>query len=163
MAYRRRSVVAGLAGGWFLPRRSARSANSRYDLRCLNIGRHGHVSLSKSCFGGVRGWCSSPADCWVRCDQAEMCSDSFQLLGMAERGFLPAALAKRCPPRHPDPGHHPVVPRHPHACHIRLLAGLQAPGAGRSSLNCRHTKSVVATLVDLPHDKRCCRCRLLNC
>ena len=24
-----------------------------------------------------------------------MCSDSFQLLGMAERGFLPAALAKR--------------------------------------------------------------------
>ena len=27
--------------------------------------------------------------------QAEMCSDSFQLLGMAERGFLPAVLAKR--------------------------------------------------------------------
>ena len=24
-----------------------------------------------------------------------MCSDSFQLLGMAERGFLPAALARR--------------------------------------------------------------------
>jgi L-asparagine transporter-like permease len=24
-----------------------------------------------------------------------MCSDSFQLLGMAERGFLPAVLAKR--------------------------------------------------------------------
>ena len=27
--------------------------------------------------------------------EAEMSSDSFQLLGMAERGFLPAALAKR--------------------------------------------------------------------
>ncbi len=30
-----------------------------------------------------------------------MCSDSFQLLGMAERGFLPAALAKRS--RHGTP------------------------------------------------------------
>ena len=27
--------------------------------------------------------------------EAEMSSDSFQLLGMAERGFLPAVLAKR--------------------------------------------------------------------
>ena len=27
--------------------------------------------------------------------QAEMCSDSFQLLGMAQRGFLPAVLARR--------------------------------------------------------------------
>ena len=27
--------------------------------------------------------------------EAEMSSDSFQLLGMAERGFLPKALAKR--------------------------------------------------------------------
>lgn len=27
--------------------------------------------------------------------EAEMSSDAFQLLGMAERGFLPAALAKR--------------------------------------------------------------------
>ena len=33
--------------------------------------------------------------------QAEMCSDSFQLLGMAERGFLPAVLAKRS--RHGTP------------------------------------------------------------
>ena len=30
-----------------------------------------------------------------------MCSDSFQLLGMAERGFLPAALARRS--RHGTP------------------------------------------------------------
>jgi hypothetical protein len=29
------------------------------------------------------------------CLQAEMCSDSFQLLGMAQRGFLPAVLARR--------------------------------------------------------------------
>ena len=33
--------------------------------------------------------------------QAEMCSDSFQLLGMAERGFLPAVLARRS--RHGTP------------------------------------------------------------
>lgn len=33
--------------------------------------------------------------------EAEMSSDSFQLLGMAERGFLPAALAKRS--RHDTP------------------------------------------------------------
>ena len=37
----------------------------------------------------------------MHCEQAEMCSDSFQLLGMAERGFLPAALAKRS--RHGTP------------------------------------------------------------
>ena len=33
--------------------------------------------------------------------EAEMSSDAFQLLGMAERGFLPAALAKRS--RHDTP------------------------------------------------------------
>ena len=33
--------------------------------------------------------------------EAEMSSDSFQLLGMAERGFLPAALAQRS--RHDTP------------------------------------------------------------
>ena len=33
--------------------------------------------------------------------EAEMSSDSFQLLGMAERGFLPAALARRS--RHDTP------------------------------------------------------------
>ncbi len=33
--------------------------------------------------------------------QAEMCSDSFQLLGMAQRGFLPAVLARRS--RHGTP------------------------------------------------------------
>lgn len=33
--------------------------------------------------------------------EAEMSSDSFQLLGMAERGFLPKALAKRS--RHDTP------------------------------------------------------------
>ncbi len=33
--------------------------------------------------------------------EAEMSSDSFQLLGMAERGFLPACLARRS--RHQTP------------------------------------------------------------
>mmetsp|Transcript_4868 Transcript_4868/g.13997 ORF Transcript_4868/g.13997 Transcript_4868/m.13997 type:complete len:580 (+) Transcript_4868:264-2003(+) len=53
--------------------------------------------------GGWLGWwmVSAAAISQIGQFEAEMCSDSFQLLGMAERGFLPAILARRS--RHGTP------------------------------------------------------------
>ena len=44
--------------------------------------------------------------------EAEMSSDSFQLLGMAERGFLPKSLARRS--KHDTPTVSPLLWSHPH-------------------------------------------------
>ena len=60
-----------------------------YGTKLLSLKLYMHLYQSCVPSGGVGGWPQ------VGQFEAEMSSDSFQLLGMAERGFLPAVLAKR--------------------------------------------------------------------
>lgn len=85
----RRWAAAGWGGGWCPLPPSARSASSRWasiKAACVTVHQTQSVLAAAQTLTHVKTLTSL---------QAEMCSDSFQLLGMAQRGFLPAVLARR--------------------------------------------------------------------